>query len=195
MTQHEQALAIRDAIVSTEIKFHDDAPELIARFRATGREITFDDAGKPVTSYDSLVDVPLSLALTKWAADNAADLCDRRTLPREAKDGRPGALSRADFPDAAAKSRFIADNGLDAWEAMPSKPQQSQEVRHLEDFWALDTKTKSAMIASDPTITSRLKRRPVDTFAAVQQKIAAGKARHRRDLDAQQAEALAATES
>jgi hypothetical protein len=159
MTEHEQALAIRADIAATEIKFHDDAPELLARFKATGREIEFDESGRPMAIYDHQL-IPLRDALTRWALDDRT-IADRRTLPRKDEGrGRPGMASKADFATLQDKTAFIRERGVDAYEALPLKAPVTREVKFKEDFFALPVAQKAKLLSDDPSYLNRLPNRP-----------------------------------
>jgi hypothetical protein len=68
-------------------------------------------------------------------------------------------LSREDFPDAASKSRAIAENGLAWWDALPATRLQNatKETLTLEAWRSMNTRQKSAMNLSEVEI-SRLRR-------------------------------------
>jgi len=137
-----QGDAIAKAIADTNIKYTVTPAELLAKF---GREVQFDDEGNPHALYDREV-LPLADALTRFAADEDG-ICDRRTLPRSPGGGRRGVASREDLPDAKAKAAYIAEYGLAAFEALPTKAQPSGELKYQDDFRRLPVAEKSRLIA------------------------------------------------
>ncbi len=185
MQQHEQAMAILAAIGSTEIRFHDDAPELLARFKATGREIAFDEAGKPTTTYDGQT-VALADALTRWATDDRT-IADGRTLPRtDTGKGRPGMASKQDYATVAEKTAFISEHGIAAWESLPTKPPVTSEVVFKEDFFKLNLSEKTRRLNENPNAIAELPNRPKPLAKVNQAGIDAQRSKYRAELEEQQ---------
>jgi len=153
-----EAKAINEAFTRTGIKYTASNADTLAAF---GREVQFDDDGQPHALYDSEI-LPLEDALTRWAADQAEGVCDRRTLPRSAA-GRPGGsevTSREDLRTVKDRSDFITKFGLDTYEKLPAKTQVTKELVTHADFRALSLAQKTRIIRENPDILSKLKHTP-----------------------------------
>ena len=137
--------AVETAFAKTGIRFNLPNAEVLAKFKAPGRDVTFDDGGVPHTLYDREV-LPLVDALTRWAADDVEGVCDRRTLPRSPGGGRNGIASREDLPDAKSRVAYIDKHGLEAFEALPTKHQPTEELRYRDQFRELPLSEKSRLI-------------------------------------------------
>ncbi|HEY1987684.1 MAG TPA: hypothetical protein VGG85_19875 [Terracidiphilus sp.] len=121
--------AIRDAFAESGVRFHkqSDALTLLG-------EIEFGSDGKP-----SVNGVPLAKAVQILALENENLVSDKRSI-RSLKEKAENSVpkSKSDL-DQAAKIKFIDENGLRAFEALPNRPPvtlngrlpSSQEWRHM----------------------------------------------------------------
>src|SRR6185437_10748659 len=121
------------AFATCKARFHDNSSALEA-LKADGREIHFEE-GRAYVNYDSEI-LELSDALLRFGYDRR-ELVDGRSLPREgAGASRPGIASKADYT-TAQKVQFISENGLAAWEKLPSSGIGSAEIASKADWYRL----------------------------------------------------------
>jgi len=155
MTENEQAVAINLSFDATGISFH-SRPDTLAAFKATGSEIVYDEISEPFTKYDGEGLLPLKDALERFAMDDRS-LSDNRTLPRNGVAARPGGTdSKASYTTTAEKVAYIGRYGLASWEALPSAPIFSSEVKTQEDFFKLSRAEKSRRLLIDADACNRL---------------------------------------
>lgn len=141
-----EADEINSAFSQSGIKFHQSNSDTLNAFKNNGeREVTFGEDGKAYAKYDAEI-LPLTDALTRWAADAADGICDRRTLPRSPGGGRKGIASKADLQTSKDKAAFIAEYGLKAFESLPTKSQPTSELRYQDDFRRLPLSEKTRLI-------------------------------------------------
>lgn len=150
----DEATALNAAFDATGVKFHDRAAALAA-FKEN-HHIEYNEVGTPMTFFDG-EHIELRDALTRYGYDSPDGVCDRRTLPREGSGGgRRGTLSRADFTTSAEKSKFIAEHGITAWEKLPSKNTDGQEVVTKQDWYRLSRAEKVRRTEADPNAFAKL---------------------------------------
>src|SRR6185437_12982853 len=138
--------ALNSAFDATGITFKQERADVLAAFKNGEREIQFDENGQPFATYDSQI-LPLSECLQRWAADAPDGTCDRRTLRRSPGGGRRGIASKQDLVDAKSKAAYIAEHGYDAFAALPTKAQPSEELKYKDQFYRLPLSEKSRLIA------------------------------------------------
>jgi hypothetical protein len=175
----EEARKINAAFDETNISFH-SRPEALAALRATGAEVTYDDAGVPHCRYDSEY-LTLTEALTRLAMDQRS-LADGRSLPRGPSTARPNTLSRAEMT-TREKVDYVNLHGEEAFLKLPSKPTATSEVRTTDDFRRLTRAEKVRRINEDPLAiyklaparTARVNGALIDHAAIARQKATTGK--------------------
>jgi hypothetical protein len=150
----DEGKVLTEAFDASGIKFNDRSVAL-AELKKDGREIAYDDDGKPHVHYDSEI-LPLSDALIRFGYDRR-DLCDGRTLPRTgAGTARPGLMSKADLPDFKAKVAFIREHGEEAYARLPLTGVATSEVLTKSDWYKLNRKEKCRRLDADPDAFNRL---------------------------------------
>jgi hypothetical protein len=138
----------------TGIQFRITDAEILANFKAGGREIVVED-GIAYATYDGSR-ITLSDALERYAFDAPQGEVDRRTLPRSGTTGgRRGTLAKSEMT-LKEKVAFIRENGEEAFAAIPTHPQESAEIVTREQFRRLSVKEKSKMVTADPDILAKL---------------------------------------
>ena len=153
-----EARAINTAFDSAGITFNSSRADTLKAF---GRDITFDESGKPYALYDGEIS-ELSHALQCYAFDHR-DICDGRTLPRSgAGKARPGVESKADFKSAAEKAKYIEDRGIEAWERLPLTNAASKETLTKSDWYKLPTSEKIRRLDADPDAFTKLPNTPAE---------------------------------
>ena len=153
-----EARAINTAFDTAGITFNSSRAETLKAF---GRDVTFDQTGKPYALYDSEI-VPLSDALQRFAFDNR-NVCDGRTLPRSgAGKSRLGVESKSDFKSAGEKAKYIEDRGIEAWERLPLTNAASKEILTKNDWYRLPVSEKIRRIDADPEAFNNLPNTPAE---------------------------------
>lgn len=115
--------------------------------RDTG-EFAVEVEGRPV-EFSKLVE--------KLAIDTPTLLHDRSTIAHLVKAKHE--LSREDFPTTAAKSRFIQENGLSAWENMNSTRQEllTKQSVTREAYLKMSNRQKIALGLSEDEVSRLLR--------------------------------------
>ncbi|MCU1324257.1 MAG: hypothetical protein JWM43_3906 [Acidobacteriaceae bacterium] len=151
------ATALNLSFDKSGISFHSRS-ETLAALKATGSEITYDEAGKPWTRYDHEF-LELDLALIRFGMDQP-QWADGRTLPRHGAPGRKGTMAKSDLKTIPEKVAWIAEHGEDAFARLPLTTPSSSEVRSQADWLKLPIAERARRWEDDPGAFERLPRAP-----------------------------------
>jgi hypothetical protein len=147
-TEQEQRDLKRNQMVSAEFQY---AAQAGAKFYADNNTMLGQlqgveyaaDGNVYATSCATGQRVSLGQAIIDYAIANPT-LADKRSLPRLIAAQQPEVLAKEDFKTRQEKVKFINENGLEAWDAMPLHRRFQGEPQSFEQYKSLpfDAKRK-----------------------------------------------------